>query len=646
MMKSEDRKAPIFYAVAVFLFFVLCFGSGITRIYGFTLFPDEFGYWSSAAAVAGYDWSEVTSYGSYYSFGYSLFLIPILWLTHSAVWAYRIALFVNTLLLAAAFVLLQGIVGRLIPHSTPTQRVLSAGIAICYPVWLLYMNMTMTEVLLVFCFVLVCTLLLRYLERPTIGRFAAAGISAVYMYTVHMRSVPVLCACVGCMVLFGLQKQGGVRGRILVWRKGLKGRKESVHVSKGAGRPKAIAKWQWIKLFMAVVVVGAAFLLADRLKGLTQSYVYGKADRALLSVNDYSGQLTNIKGLFTWRGLSELIVSLLGKIYYLAYASFGLFFAGIWFFICQITRKSAVGTEDAEEKKETAETKDAAARKRIFSLFVLLSTVGEILVCAVYTRGYGRIDALCYGRYDEQILPILMVFGCFAIMNMKRPLIYGIVVILSGLPITAMLETIIKNHQLTNSNGGYFIAGLSYLLRYVSFEPEHYFWKAYAFAVILFAVLLAVLLIVRRQKALCWLLLVWIGIETLLGMSLNEGMVYRQNRVRYRDVRMITLLEELRGEKKKESGSDFPAVEDICPEDGIEPGRRIVCFGGTDTGSYAAVVQFWLRDETIYFYKPEEMNALWERDLVLACEGEDCTGFEGRYTEHRVYGIFHLYYNE
>lgn len=638
MKKREERKALIFYSLVVFLFFALFFGNGITRIYGFTLFPDEFGYWSSAAAAAGYDWSGVTAYGSYYSFGYSLILTPILWFGRNALWTYRLALGVNALLLAASFMLLKKIAERLIPHSAPEHRILCAGIAVCYPTWLLYMSMTMTEILLVFCYLLVCELFLRYLERPTPGRFTAAGISAVYMYTVHMRSVPVLCACVGCMVLFWIA-EAGRRKKETTNSSGEHAdpggsaylSKEQVCPAKKGRIPASI------KLIAALAMVGAAFLLAGYLKSLTQASVYGKTDGAQLSYNDYSGQLSKIKVLFTWKGLKELTVSLLGKVYYLAFASFGLFFAGVWFFI-----------------KKTAE-KGSDRRVRIFGLFVLLSTVGEILVCAVYTRGYGRIDGLCYGRYDEQLLPVLMAFGCYAVLSMKHPLVYGLTVIFSGIPITAILESIIINHQLTNLNGGYFIAGLSYLLRYIPFEPENYFWKAYALAAILCAAMLAILRLIRRQDALRWLLLVWIGVEVLLGINLNENLVYGQSRVRYQDMRMVSVLEGLQEEKTpvQDGKADGIGGIDVFDEGEVggaesiaQPERRIVCFGGADTGSYASVVQFWMREETIYFYTPEEAEELRDWDLVLVCEKEDRTVPETNYTEHEVYGIFHLYYNK
>ena len=65
----------------LFIIFILLgiYQYGIGKICGFTMVPDEFGYWASAAENVGYDWSEVASLGSYYSFGYSFVLTPILW---------------------------------------------------------------------------------------------------------------------------------------------------------------------------------------------------------------------------------------------------------------------------------------------------------------------------------------------------------------------------------------------------------------------------------------------------------------------------------------------------------------------------------------------------------------------------------------
>ena len=98
MKKRYKLSAPqvdLLFCI-VLLTCVLMYGIG--RIYGFIIYPDEFGYWASAARVLGYDWSKIASLGSYYSYGYSILLIPILFLFHNPVAAYRAAIVVNVFL--------------------------------------------------------------------------------------------------------------------------------------------------------------------------------------------------------------------------------------------------------------------------------------------------------------------------------------------------------------------------------------------------------------------------------------------------------------------------------------------------------------------------------------------------------------------
>lgn len=586
MKKAEHKGGDRFGFAVFFLFLGLSFFYGMNRIYGFTLLPDEFGYWSSAAQAVGYDWSDVVSRGSYYSFGYGLILAPILLLCHDAVTAYRVALGVNLVLLAVTFVLLQGMLKKLFPENEAAHPVWYAAIAVCYPTWLLYMNMTMTEVLLVFCFTLVCSLFLRYLDQPSAGRFAAVVVSAAYMYTVHMRTVPILMACIGCL-LFSL-----------VW--------------KGTGKAGRI----WRRRIFSVLLTAVILILAETLKQVVLSRVYGKADAAVLAVNDYAGQAGKLKSLFTWKGILEFLVSLAGKLYYLGFASFGLFFAGI----------RHIGRKGLDSREEIP--------RRIFYCFITLSVVGQILVCAVYTKGYGRVDGLFYGRYDEHILPVVMAIGCCALAAMKHPVRYAGLLLLGGLPAVAMLEWVIVSHQMTKINSGFFIAGFSYLLRFLSFEPENYFWKAYLVSAVLICALTALILIVRRKGTFAWMLAIWVGVEALLGISLNEDMVYRYAWMRYQDGRMVSQMEEIRKE---------PAA---AGEDGARR-RRIVCYGSPGSGVYAGIVQFQLREEKIYFFTPEETAALKQDDLVLVYgDGEDRTFLEERYSTRDAYGSFWLFYNE
>ena len=69
---NRNRYA-VFFMLLLFCFFQF----SIRKIYGFSIFPDEFSYWAYAAEAAGCDWSEVISLGSFYSYGYSILLLPI-----------------------------------------------------------------------------------------------------------------------------------------------------------------------------------------------------------------------------------------------------------------------------------------------------------------------------------------------------------------------------------------------------------------------------------------------------------------------------------------------------------------------------------------------------------------------------------------
>ncbi len=136
----------------ILLIIICIFQYAIQKICSFTLVPDEFGYWASAAKAVGYDWSEVASMGSYYSFGYSLILVPVLFVFRGGVMAYRAAVFINALLMCAGVFALKGITDRLFCNTDPVRASLYSGIAVLYPVWIFYMQMTMTEALLNFLF--------------------------------------------------------------------------------------------------------------------------------------------------------------------------------------------------------------------------------------------------------------------------------------------------------------------------------------------------------------------------------------------------------------------------------------------------------------------------------------------------------------
>ena len=88
--KTGGRNRFFFRYFLLFSTLVFCiFQVNIQKIYGFSIYPDEFGYWASAAQMLGWDWTDTVALGSYYSYGYSLLLAPILWIFRDSVAAYE-----------------------------------------------------------------------------------------------------------------------------------------------------------------------------------------------------------------------------------------------------------------------------------------------------------------------------------------------------------------------------------------------------------------------------------------------------------------------------------------------------------------------------------------------------------------------------
>lgn len=577
LMKRIREKEEIVYVAGVILFLVISYLYGIKRVYGFSLFPDEFGYWASAARLVGYDWSAVSSLGSYYSFGYSLILAPILCIFRDALWAYRAAVTVNAILLVASFFLMNHILGRLLPDLHKKYRIVFAGIAICYPTWFLYMNMTLTEIVLVFTVLLVCDCLLRFMATMRFRNLFMTALATGYLYTIHMRTVAIVLAVVLTVIV-----------RIVMHHK-----KDIKKLMKVTGV---------LLVILVVGIMGVTFV-----KELVQAQVYSQAEQSMLAVNDYAGQWHKVRSIFTLEGIGRFIVSLIAKVFYLGMASFGLFYYGLAWVIKQIWNK--------EEKKE----------KRCFYLFLLLAVIGQILICAIYAQGYGRIDALLYGRYNEHVLPLVMALGCVMLVRGKHVGRILIGILLSGIPAVALIEHVIVKYGMTNIHEGYFISGMSYLLRHVTFEPENYFWKAFVLSALFCLVLYGVFWVIRKHRELLWILCVVIGVECLLGLSLGEYYTFRYNALAYADLQLGGRLGEM--------------VE--------ESGRRIVSYGNSSSDHFISSIQFVLRDEHIVLIAEDAFEELQERDLVLVSgtHGEEERLLE-YYAEQKAYGSFWLYYNE
>ncbi len=477
--------------VHIYILFVLLlifglFQLSIFRLYGFSLYPDEFGYWSSAANIVGYDWSTLASLGSYYSFGYSLLLMPILYIFKGGLAAYRAAIGVNYLLVALSFVLLSKLSLRIFGgKSDRIKNVLICAVASLYPPLILYSQMTMAESLVTFLFILLCYIFAEYLYKPDVIKLVLLVIVALYLYSVHNRTIGVIIALFLAYVFFGIAN-------------------------------KKSRKLTFIMICLAVGAVLIFIILRHR----TIGSVFAGASADDLDINGYRGQVYKIKHILSKDGIGDFAIEVLGKLYYLVISTYGMVV------FCLISVYNGL--------RDMLKGKPGSGRSAIFKLFVVLSTVAEILISSIFLHLSDRADVLFYGRYDEFVAPVLIVMGMYeAYRLLKRGRIDRFIIISISTALVLMAPAFLFIRYLKDkefpSARGFFISGIFYLNGFNEYEPSLMVWRAILTGVVLILVVFVSIWISVRIKGGMFLLGLMVVSQILLGYKLSDQWTYRIN---------------------------------------------------------------------------------------------------------------------
>lgn len=547
---------------------------GISKSYGFYFPADEFGYWSYAAGLAGYDWSDIASLGSYYSYGYSLILLPVFLIFKDGVIAYRAAMVVNIALLAVCFFILQKM-----------GRTFYAAAAVFYPTWLFYAGTTFAEILLVTLYLTTCMLLLKYLQTDN-KRYMALMLAAMfYMYLVHLRAIGVLVSGTAVLLLYNIRKYS-IRKYIM--RNG--GRKvRSVLVPAAA----------------AAVILAVGLLMGLFIKNYWTGMVYGDTADTLKNANDYAGQFEKIAYIFSIDGLKNLIISVSGKILYLGLASYGIAYFGIIYAVRRVREK------------------------KYFPLFVLLTTVAALMICAIYTIRPGRVDTLTYGRYHEYVMPVLLMMGIKELgskaLSAKRTMC-RIAVMLELEAVMTWLVTASLNENGQTSFFGNTICGISWLYNPQDFEPVSYYWKVYLTGAVLTVAVCMGIWWTGRRRGREILLMLLVTMQIVIGIRLSSMCIDDSRLGCFRD----TLLREV--------------IYELNPE-----GSREVYYS-TEGNAFGniGILQFMMRDTPIHIVKTDyDLDSQNEEDLLLIdFRSDQGEALAEKYDSHLTSGHFALYYNE
>lgn len=494
-MERVGRRKVFFRPFPVFfLFLLLIFGIfqyGIHKIFGMVYYPDEFGYWASAAGWTGYDWSGLTALGSYYSFGYSLLLAPVLKIFGGGVKAYRAAVALNMLLQAAAMPMLYGILRRLFPGTPEISGTCAVGIALFYPVWSFYGQTTLAEGLLFFLYIAVAYLMARTVSGARLGTVLMLVCALIYICFVHMRTVGVAAAAV-LVLLLRLLREPAYRRKLAA--------------------------------VFFILAVGAVFGAALRFQVLQS--VYGNADREVLAANDITGQLARAAAVFSGEGILRFLCGCVGKLYYLGAASFGLVYYALVYlggkvlsFLRKIRKKGVVSTGEW------------------MSLFLLLSFAGQFLVTAVYMNNPRRVDEVIYGRYNDYLVPVFMGIGVMFLYQCRD---FGRYTAAVPALQSVMLPVVLYGEKLYGGTEvqGYFMAGISYLVNDPRLDVIPELAEIFLLGNLMTLLFSLCIWAGREKKAAVSAMALVVCAEIALGIGLHHKYTYRFNELIGLEIRL------------------------------------------------------------------------------------------------------------
>lgn len=164
-----------------------------------TVLNDEFGYWSNAAIMADINWKPLMAETPYYSFGYSILLVPLFFMFKDYAILYKSAIVLNVLLLAASYFCAKYIVSNLINVKSEMMRFSLSIISVLTGAVIFQSQIGWSETLITFLMWASIALLISIEKKTSIWKVLGLSVLCVYMLSVHQRMIVCVVICLGCL---------------------------------------------------------------------------------------------------------------------------------------------------------------------------------------------------------------------------------------------------------------------------------------------------------------------------------------------------------------------------------------------------------------------------------------------------------------
>lgn len=354
-------------------FFLLVFYEfRITEVQVPTIIHDEIGYWANAAYFAGYDWSGAISQMSYFGYGVGLALSLFMRIFKDPIITYQAVMQFFVFLLLCSYFMAYRLAGDLFPKVSKQLITLSCIISVCYPSYIMNARIAWSEHVLFFLTWFAVWLLHSYVKKQHIIKALSFALVLGYLYMCHQRTIGTVFLAI--VFVFFMTIKGKVKKRDFIF----------------------------ISLFLVMMLVVHKFIKED-----IQNNLWNKtSDRGIsVNANDYTGRFESLVWVLSNYGIGSLLVSVVGKFFYIIAASFGILTESVIFMFINIKRCW---------KRKIVDDCDCTI---LFSYALVIGAVGLNIIV---TMGLGgRIDGLIYGRYMEHVFSPAIMLGICSLVERK-----------------------------------------------------------------------------------------------------------------------------------------------------------------------------------------------------------------------------------
>ena len=369
---NTKNQTSYLHILSVLVIVILCCINIRSMDYIFVI-NDEFGYWLHAVSAVGYDWKDLIAETPYYSWGYSLWLVPIVAILPTPELWYKAAILLNVLFLIMSYFLCYKSGKKLFADVDEKVIALISLIVIIYPANVVYAQATWTESLSYLLVWLETYLLICLDEKFSLGKFISAIIILLYSYAVHNRSMGVVLAGIVALIL------------VLVKHK----KKPGYFLS--------------LFLILAAGYKGIELVKAHQVNSLWSNSKNSGINNVGLNVQTVTNYYVRL-----FEQTKKLLISLAGKYFYLIVAS------------C-LTLPIAV-LRILKELIDSIKNRELWNSHLISKIWIILVAGFMYGICAIQMNAWAaRKDYVVYGRYMENGMgPILFLALVYCILLVKE----------------------------------------------------------------------------------------------------------------------------------------------------------------------------------------------------------------------------------